>query len=243
MGRASRGAGSLPGRGEMRGIAGIIAAVLLLAPAGCMEKTRDRQLGTGPGVVFGTASEEPVEPHNEADVAFARAMIEHHEHAMELVSLGETRARDPKIRTKAGQIRLVLEAEISQLTEWLEEWLAESAYLSPPVTPDADLSPDPSPTPASSPKADPSPTGHPATPTASVSASPDPARTLAALRRSSDDRFDQLFLDALIEHQERAADITAAEQQQGRHPGARELATRIAKAQRSEIEQLRRLGR
>lgn len=242
------------GHGERRITATVAAAVLYLG-VGCTPSAPSHQPGTGPGVVLG-GSEEPVEPHNEADVTFAQAMIAYHEQSAELAILGETHGQKPEIRAIAQRIRLIQEAEVNQLTEWLEEWSAEA----PSPSPSAELSATPlafpqltlPPITAGPPSADPSPQVR--TPAADDTPSPrgsgatprprrakEPAELLAELKAAPAHRFDQLFIDAMIAHHERAIRIAETEQLQGRHPGARELAARIVKAQRADIKQLEEL--
>lgn len=248
-----------------RPIAATVAAAMALGlGAGCTDSASRRYPGTGPGVVL-RPNEDPVEPHNDADVAFVRAMITYHERTLELARVGEARAQRPELREIAQRLRLVQEAEVHQLTEWLDEWTGSTPSPSPSPSTSPDLfatplgfppielppltvappanepsPPTDAPSPeASSPSPSPSPRARGATPRPRGSAGAIP--TLAELQEAPADQFDQLYIDAVLAHCEEALRIAETEQRQGKHEGARELATRIIQAQREEIKLLREL--
>jgi uncharacterized protein (DUF305 family) len=53
---------------------------------------------------------------------FAQMMIPHHQQAVEMSTLAETRASSPKIKALAAEIKEAQQPEIDQMTAWLEEW-------------------------------------------------------------------------------------------------------------------------
>lgn len=53
------------------------------------------------------------------DLMFAQMMIPHHEQAIEMSTLAETRTTNPKVLALAGQIRAAQAPEIEQMKEWL----------------------------------------------------------------------------------------------------------------------------
>ena len=57
-----------------------------------------------------------------ADAMFAQMMIPHHEQAVEMATLAETRASNPQIKELAAEIKAAQQPEIDQMTAWLEEW-------------------------------------------------------------------------------------------------------------------------
>lgn len=57
-----------------------------------------------------------------AAVMFAQMMIPHHEQAVEMSTLAETRAADPFIVQLAAEIKAAQLPEIDEMTSWLEEW-------------------------------------------------------------------------------------------------------------------------
>jgi uncharacterized protein (DUF305 family) len=62
-------------------------------------------------------------PHDvqRADIAFAR-MIPHHQQAVEMATLAETRASDPEIKQLAAKIKTAQAPEITTMTGWLTAW-------------------------------------------------------------------------------------------------------------------------
>jgi uncharacterized protein (DUF305 family) len=55
-----------------------------------------------------------------ADVVFAQMMIPHHEQAVEMSTLAETRAKDPVIVALAAQIKAAQGPEIDKMMAWLQ---------------------------------------------------------------------------------------------------------------------------
>jgi uncharacterized protein (DUF305 family) len=64
---------------------------------------------------------EPAVAFNDADVAFAQGMIPHHEQAVEMAGLAESRAGD-EVRDLAEDIAAAQGPEIEQMTGLLESW-------------------------------------------------------------------------------------------------------------------------
>jgi len=59
---------------------------------------------------------------NDVDVQFAQMMIPHHEQAVEMATLAETRASDPEVVDLAAQIKAAQDPEIETMTGWLDAW-------------------------------------------------------------------------------------------------------------------------
>ncbi|MEV0330355.1 DUF305 domain-containing protein [Micromonospora echinospora] len=57
--------------------------------------------------------------HNDADVRFVRAMIPHHNQALEMAALAPQRAGDPAVRAVADRIRASQGPEVGMLRGWL----------------------------------------------------------------------------------------------------------------------------
>ena len=57
-----------------------------------------------------------------ADAMFAQMMIPHHEQAVEMSTLAETRASSPEIKELAAEIKAAQQPEIDLMTSWLQEW-------------------------------------------------------------------------------------------------------------------------
>ncbi|WP_426502622.1 DUF305 domain-containing protein [Dactylosporangium sp. McL0621] len=59
---------------------------------------------------------------NDADAMFAQMMIPHHQQAVEMADLADTRATDAEVKTLAGQIKAAQGPEITTMTGWLSSW-------------------------------------------------------------------------------------------------------------------------
>lgn len=96
------------------------AAVLVLA-AGCgSDDLGGMEHGSGSTSTGGASSSAGA--FNDADVAFAQNMIAHHQQAVEMAGLAETRAASPEIKKLAAQIKAAQQPEIDTMTGWLTSW-------------------------------------------------------------------------------------------------------------------------
>lgn len=59
---------------------------------------------------------------NDADVAFAQHMIPHHQQAVAMAALADSRATDPEVKKLAAQIKTAQDPEIATMTGWLQAW-------------------------------------------------------------------------------------------------------------------------
>ena len=92
-------------------LATVGAAALLLA-AGCSGVNKD-------------ANPDAASSHNEADIAFAQMMIPHHQQAVEMADLAETRAESQEVKDLAAAIEAAQDPEIQTMQGWLKSWDAE----------------------------------------------------------------------------------------------------------------------
>ncbi|CAB4553829.1 unannotated protein [freshwater metagenome] len=69
---------------------------------------------------MGTSSEMPV-TMSDGDIMFAQMMIPHHEQAIEMSTLAETRTENADVLALAQQIKSAQMPEISQMTTWLAD--------------------------------------------------------------------------------------------------------------------------
>ncbi|RLK58323.1 DUF305 domain-containing protein [Actinokineospora cianjurensis] len=67
-----------------------------------------------------SAQEQP--DHNQADVAFARGMVPHHQQAVDMAGLAAGRTTNPKVLALADRVAAAQDAEITALTRWLDDW-------------------------------------------------------------------------------------------------------------------------
>lgn len=63
--------------------------------------------------------------HNDADVEFATAMIQHHAQALSMVDLTMDRTLDPEVQRLAEAIREAQGPEIETMSDWLQDWNEE----------------------------------------------------------------------------------------------------------------------
>ena len=154
--------------------------------------------------------------HNDADVTFAQEMIPHHEQAIEMAALAETRADSQEVKDLAADIEAAQDPEIETMTGWLESW-GEGV-------PDEGMS---------------------GMDHGGMSSGDMPGMMsedeMADLHGVSGPEFDQVFLTMMIEHHEGAIEMAQAEQSDGEFPDAIELAEDIETAQTAEIQTMQDL--
>ena len=112
-------------------LAGLLIAGTLVV-TGCSSDGADDPAAEG-----GSAS-RPADV-NDSDVAFARAMLAHHQRTVELAGLAAERSQDPRVRELAGRIEATGQAESATLTAWLAEWGADAGTAAPSGTVTVDL--------------------------------------------------------------------------------------------------------
>jgi uncharacterized protein (DUF305 family) len=62
--------------------------------------------------------------HNSADVAFAQGMVPHHEQALEMSDLVDSRTENTHVRDLAKRISSAQQPEIDRMNGWLATWNA-----------------------------------------------------------------------------------------------------------------------
>jgi uncharacterized protein (DUF305 family) len=78
--------------------------------------------GASPSNSAPAAATAPSADFNDADVMFAQMMIPHHEQAVEMSELAETRASDKEVKELAAKIKAAQDPEIRTLKGWLDKW-------------------------------------------------------------------------------------------------------------------------
>src|SRR5262245_52061130 len=79
-------------------------------------------LSTLVGTAGCSGNEQGPRGFNDADIRFAQTMIPHHEQAVEMATLAETRAADQEIKQVAAQVKTNEGREITTMTGWLKAW-------------------------------------------------------------------------------------------------------------------------
>lgn len=100
-------------------VTGAAAFATLAIAAACGGTSGMDHDGTGPMMTSAPPSGAAV---SDADVAFAQMMILHHQQAVEMAVLAETRASDPELKQIAAKIKSAQEPEIATMTGWLTGW-------------------------------------------------------------------------------------------------------------------------
>jgi uncharacterized protein (DUF305 family) len=159
---------------------------------------------------MGMASPSSTTGASAADAMFAQMMIPHHQQAVEMSTLAETRASSPEIKELAAEIKGAQQPEIDQMTAWLEEWGV-------PVMPMGDAMAEHG--------------GH----GMSGMLTDDQLQQLAD---ASGPEFDRLFAEFMILHHEGAIDM-AEDVVDSKDPRVAALAAAIIKTQAEEIAQMK----
>jgi uncharacterized protein (DUF305 family) len=152
-----------------------------------------------------------------ADVTFAQGMIPHHEQAVEMAKLADTRASSPEVKQLAQSIDAAQGPEIQTMTGWLKDWGkdlpsgGDSASM-----PGMDMSGGQMPGMMS-------------------------AEDMSKLEGASGHDFDTMFLTMMIEHHKGAIEMATTEQSEGKNPDAVALAKKIITNQQAEIDTMKGL--
>lgn len=103
-----------------------LVPVALFALAGCAHSSTatsaDASVPSGMVGVSGSPALADTKMYNDADSAFAAAMIPHHEQAVEMAKLASARASDPRVKDLAARIEAAQEPEIAMMSGWLTAW-------------------------------------------------------------------------------------------------------------------------
>lgn len=75
------------------------------------------------------ASEGAEGTFNDTDVAFVRAMIPHHQQALQMARLADGQAEDPRVVDLAGRIEAAQQPEIETMSGWLEDWDVDPGHM------------------------------------------------------------------------------------------------------------------
>ncbi|MEV6522364.1 DUF305 domain-containing protein [Longispora sp. NPDC051575] len=100
-------------------LAGVGTLAVLAFAAGC---GGDAMGGMDHGARPGATGSVAGATFNDADVAFAQMMAPHHEQAVTMAGLAETRVGDPELKKVAAAIKAAQAPEITTMTGWLTAW-------------------------------------------------------------------------------------------------------------------------
>jgi uncharacterized protein (DUF305 family) len=179
-----------------------LSACAKSAPAGDAGTQQDQQ-----PVITGQPAD-----HNDADVAFVRSMIPHHQQAIDMSALVADRSADADVQQLASDISAAQQPEIETLKVLLVQWNSDSE---------------------SSPEGQPGGNG-------GMPGMVDEA-TMARLTSSEGSEFDQLWLQSMIGHHQGAIEMAKAEVANGANVDAKKVANDMVTAQQAEIDRMNQL--
>ncbi|MEV4014273.1 DUF305 domain-containing protein [Nonomuraea angiospora] len=195
--------------------AGTSALVLLTACGGGGDSSMaGHDMSTTSSAAAPTISTtQPGASFNDADVMFAQMMIPHHQQAVEMAELAETRASDKEIKELAAKIKAAQDPEIETMQGWLQDW------------------------------GKPMPTDGVNDMQGMDHGMPGmmPAGDMKKLEAAKGAAFDKMFVQMMVSHHNGAIEMAKTEQAQGVNPAAKELAKTIETAQQAEVEQMQKI--
>lgn len=167
--------------------------------------------------------------HDDADVAFATEMVQHHAQALSMVDLTVGRTLEPEVQTLAESIRDAQAPEIETMVDWLSDWGEEVPAT---VRDHSHAGHDPSDVAGSMEGMDEDSMDMPGMMSAD---------DMEALQDAPDDRFQTMWLEMMIEHHAGAVEMAETERDEGTYRPAVDLARSIIDSQTAEIEQMEAL--
>ena len=156
---------------------------------------------------------------NDADVAFATDMVQHHAQALAMVDLTIGRDLSPRLGRLAEGIRTAQGPEIEAMTGWLTDW---DQPVPETVRDHANAH-------GGQPDLDTDMPGMMS------------QEQMEDLEAASGPEFEELFLTMMIDHHEGAIEMARTEQRDGLHADAVALAEQIESAQAREIDTMQRM--
>jgi uncharacterized protein (DUF305 family) len=227
----------------------VVAAVLVLA--GCSSSGNDQARQTP-----ASTSPSATQPHNHADVMFARHMIPHHQQAIQMSdTVLAKQGIDARVVDLANTIKAAQGPEIEAMQSWLSQWAEPTMSMMPGMMPAQSPMPTQSGAPHHSgqPSAGmtPSQTMMPSgTVTPGVSMMPSGTvlpgmeegmmgmmsdADMTALQNAQGVDASKLFLQQMISHHQGAITMAQTEIDTGQYAAAVDLARSIATSQQQEI--------
>lgn len=190
--------------------AGAAALAALITLTGCGGSTTETRSNS----TVATSQSVAAQPHNDADVTFARHMIPHHQQAIEMsdIVLGKQDI-DPRVVTLANQIKAAQAPEIQQMQSWLNQW-GQPTMMPGHDMPGHDM-------------------GNMPGMTGMVS-----EQDMAALQNAQGVEASKLYLTHMIAHHQGAITMAQDEIKSGQYPPAVGLAQSIVTSQQKEIDEM-----
>lgn len=150
---------------------------------------------------------------NDADIAFVRDMIPHHQQAPEMARMAPDHTDDPQILELAAEIEATQDPEIERMTGWLEQWGQEA----PPTSMDH---------------------GDMRHGTGDAMEGMMSGEEMAELDGMRGADWERMFLAMMIRHHEGAVEMARAQLSDGQHPDVSALAEQVVADQEAEIDEM-----
>lgn len=198
----------------MKSFVAVVAAfVLAMFVSACTSQptAADGHTDHEHGAETSTVAGQPAD-FNDADVAFAKNMIPHHQQAVELSALVPDRSQNPQVTELAAAISAAQEPEIETMKVFLVQWTGTNQ------------------------------TGHEGHDMGDMGMDGMvDAATMDKLKTLSGPEFDTLWLQSMIGHHEGAIAMANTELTDGANGDAKTLAKQIVSAQQAEIDQMKQM--
>ncbi|MFS0884463.1 DUF305 domain-containing protein [Aeromicrobium sp. 179-A 4D2 NHS] len=191
-----------------------LAALTLFATIGLTLAACSDDSDGGKSSDTGSSSSQSA-PFNDADVTFAQQMIPHHEQAIEMAKVAETRAGTDEVKSLAADIEAAQGPEIETLEGWLESWGED--------VPSGEM--------------DHGDMNHGSSDEGGMAGMMD-EEDMKSLEDASGAEFDRMFLQMMIEHHEGAVAMAETEVQDGENADAIAMAQKVISDQQAEIDQM-----
>ena len=163
-----------------------------------------------------TSTVEAAKPYNDADIAFATDMIQHHAQALQMVDMTMGRKLSPKVAALGEDIRMAQAPEIEQMVDLLDDWdnqpIPETSRDHANAHGDGAVEMD---------------TAMPGMMS---------REEMEALESTRGAAFESAWLTAMIEHHQGAIEMAMTEKDQGEDEKAKALADDIVEAQGDQVE-------
>ncbi|MDT9687218.1 DUF305 domain-containing protein [Streptomyces sp. P9(2023)] len=193
----------------------VLVAGLLLS--GCGTDSSEATPASAPSASSASPTAAPTAAaFNDADVAFAQAMIPHHEQALEMAKLADGRAEDAGVKKIVADVEKAQDPEIRTMKAWVKAW------GKPETAGDGGGHS----------------SGHGGGDAMAGMMSEQDMKDLGTLRGKA---FDRKFAELMIAHHEGAVEMAETERKNGRDAKARKLADDVVRTQSAEIAELRKI--
>lgn len=213
-----------------RPIVAVLAAGVMFGFTACGDNGSQAQQSEQPPQQQSQQQSQQHQPAaaSQADISFAKQMMPHHKQALTMSDMVPNHETSPELADLASTIKQAQQPEIDKLNGWLDEWGANDS-AGDDHGEHGDSQGD----------ADSDQHGENQHGGEHQMAGMMTDADMAKLKRANGPKFERMWLEMMIEHHRGAVDMARTELDEGKHPGAREMARGIVDSQRAEINKMR----